>query len=125
MPRGAHARLLLPVVGAAALLAPTATHATASAEDLGSEVVIVATRDGRAPARPGVDPAAALCEPRQPSVSCGPGGGRKTSGGGDKVPHKGWPSVTGILWKVLDSTGRKKVSGPTTTSSSATTAPIA
>jgi hypothetical protein len=81
-------------------------------DDYGSKVVIVAGRDGTAPSRPGVDPAAALCEPRQPNVSCGPGGGRKTSGGGDKVPHKGWPSVTGILWKVLDSTGRKKVGGP-------------
>jgi Ca2+-binding RTX toxin-like protein len=54
----------------------------------------------------------ALCEPRQPNVSCGAGGGRQTPGGGDKVPHTGWPRVTGILWKVLDSTGRKKTGGP-------------
>jgi RTX calcium-binding nonapeptide repeat (4 copies) len=81
-------------------------------DDYGSKVVLVAGRDGTAPSRPGVDPAAALCEPRQPNVSCGPGRGRKTPGGGDKVPHKGWPSVTGILWKVLDSTGRKKAGGP-------------
>ena len=47
----------------------------------------------------------------QPGVQCGPGNGRKTSGGGDKVPHNGWPAVTGILWKVLDSSGRKKVGG--------------
>jgi hypothetical protein len=53
-----------------------------------------------------------LCAPRQPGVQCGPGNGRKTVGGGEKVPHKGWPAVTGILWKVLDSTGRKKVGGP-------------
>ena len=51
------------------------------------------------------------CLPRQPGVQCGPGNGRKTSGGGDKVPHNGWPAVTGILWKVLDSSGRKKVGG--------------
>jgi Ca2+-binding RTX toxin-like protein len=44
-------------------------------------------------------------------VQCGPGNGRKTSGGGDKVPHNGWPAVTGILWKVLDSSSRKKLGG--------------
>jgi hypothetical protein len=53
-----------------------------------------------------------LCAPRQAGVQCGPGNGRKTSGGGDKVPHTGWPAVTGILWKVLDSSGHKKVGGP-------------
>jgi Ca2+-binding RTX toxin-like protein len=52
-----------------------------------------------------------LCAPSQPGVQCGPGNGRQTSGGGDKVPHNGWPAVTGILWKVLDSSGRKKVGG--------------
>ena len=45
-------------------------------------------------------------------MQCGPGNGRRTSGGGDKVPHNGWPAVTGILWKVLDSGGHKKVGGP-------------
>ena len=40
-----------------------------------------------------------------------PGNGRRTAGGGEKVPHNGWPAVTGILWKVLDSSGRKKVGG--------------
>jgi len=53
-----------------------------------------------------------LCAPRQPGVQCGPGNGRRTAGGGDKVPHNGWPAVTGILWKVLDSSSRKKVGGP-------------
>ena len=53
-----------------------------------------------------------LCAPRQAGVQCGPGNGRRTSGGGDKVPHNGWPAVTGILWKVLDSGGHKKVGGP-------------
>jgi hypothetical protein len=51
------------------------------------------------------------CHPRTPNVQCGPGNGRRTGGGGDKVSHKGWPAVTGILWKVLDSTGRRKVAG--------------
>jgi hypothetical protein len=81
-------------------------------EDVGSQVVVVAGRDGKLPGRAGVDPVAELCEPRQPNVNCAPGGGRQTPGGGDKVPHKGWPRVTGILWKVLDSTGRKKAGGP-------------
>jgi hypothetical protein len=52
-----------------------------------------------------------LCAPRQAGVQCGPGNGRKTVGGGDKVPHNGWPAVTGILWKVLDSGGHKKTGG--------------
>jgi hypothetical protein len=82
-----------------------ATQATAT-----QPVVVAAARAGKTPAQPGstLD----LCAPRQPGVQCGPGNGRKTVGGGEKVPHKGWPAVTGILWKVLDSTGRKKVGGP-------------
>jgi hypothetical protein len=51
------------------------------------------------------------CAPRQAGVQCGPGNGRRTSGGGDKVPHSGWPAVTGILWKVLDSAGHQKAGG--------------
>jgi hypothetical protein len=53
-----------------------------------------------------------LCAPRQAGVQCGPGNGRKTSGGGEKVSHKGWPAITGILWKVLDNGGHRKVGGP-------------
>ena len=41
-----------------------------------------------------------------------PGQRPQDSGGGDKVRHTGWPAVTGILWKVLDSGGHKKVGGP-------------
>ena len=41
---------------------------------------------------------------RRSGEQCGPGNGRKTPGGGDKVSHKGWPAITGILWMVLDST---------------------
>lgn len=54
----------------------------------------------------------AVCGPRRRGEQCGPGNGRKTRGGGEKVTHKGWPSVTGILWKVLDSHGHRKVGGP-------------
>jgi Ca2+-binding RTX toxin-like protein len=53
-----------------------------------------------------------LCAPAQSGVQCGAGNGRRTSGGGDKVPHKGWPAVTGILWKVLDNRGHNKTGGP-------------
>jgi hypothetical protein len=52
------------------------------------------------------------CAPVQSGVQCGPGNGRRTAGGGEKVPHKGWPAVTGILWKVLDSRGHNKTGGP-------------
>ena len=86
-------RVLFAVAAAAvaAVLAATSTQATAS---------------------PGSTSAGDLCQPRQPNVNCAPGNGRQTQGGGDKVPHTGWPRVTGILWKVLDSTGRTKVAGP-------------
>ncbi len=57
-------------------------------------------------------PAAALaqdeegdrCEPRKQGEQCGEGNGRRTPGGGNtgNVSHKGWPAITGILWKVLD-----------------------
>jgi hypothetical protein len=53
-----------------------------------------------------------LCEPRRAGEQCGPGNGRRTPGGGDKVSHKGWPAITGILWKVLDSADHRKVGGP-------------
>jgi hypothetical protein len=43
------------------------------------------------------------CEPVKSGEQCGEGNGRQTPGGGGKVSHKGWPKITGILWKVLDS----------------------
>jgi hypothetical protein len=52
------------------------------------------------------------CASMAPSVQCGPGNGRQTVGGGEKVPHTGWPRITGVLAKVLDSSGRKLVGGP-------------
>src|SRR3954452_24089837 len=72
-------------------------------------LVVGAARDvkGTVPEQRGSTPN--LCAPSQPGVQCGPGNGRKTSGGGDKVRHNGWRAVTGILWKVLDSSGRKKI----------------
>lgn len=57
-------------------------------------------------------PAQDPCLPREPNVNCGPGNGRQTPGGGDKVPHTGWPAVTGILWKVVDNAGHRKVGSP-------------
>ena len=41
-----------------------------------------------------------LCGAAQSGETCGPGNGRKTPGGGDKVSHKGWPAVTGVFWQV-------------------------
>jgi Ca2+-binding RTX toxin-like protein len=52
------------------------------------------------------------CASMAPSVQCGPGNGRQTVGGGEKVPHTGWPRITGVLAKVLDSSSRKLVGGP-------------
>jgi Ca2+-binding RTX toxin-like protein len=81
--------------------------------DVGAQALLVtAGRGGKVPVGPGGSSGAGLCAPRQANVNCAPGNGRQTSGGGDKVPHTGWPRVTGILWKVLDSTGRNKVGGP-------------
>ena len=57
-----------------------------------SQPVAVASRD--------------LCEGhRSPAVMCGPGNGRRTRGGGNKVSHLGWPAVTGILWIVRPEAG--------------------
>ena len=53
-----------------------------------------------------------LCSPRRSGEQCGPGNGRRTAGGGDKVPHRGWPAITGILWKVLGRHDARKAGGP-------------
>jgi len=57
-----------------------------------------------------------FCRPRRAGEQCGPGRGRRTAGGPGtgNVSHKGWPAVTGILWKVV-SPGRghrSKTGGP-------------
>src|SRR4051794_28415568 len=52
------------------------------------------------------------CASMDSSVQCGAGNGRRTVGGGAKVPHTGWPRITGVLAKVLDSSGRELVGGP-------------
>jgi RTX calcium-binding nonapeptide repeat (4 copies) len=62
-------------------------------------------------ALPDADRAAELCAPAKAGEQCGPGNGRRTSGGGAKVTHAGWPAVTGILWKVLDSRDHDKAGG--------------
>jgi Ca2+-binding RTX toxin-like protein len=54
----------------------------------------------------------ALCRDTPANVSCRPGNGMQTAGGGEKVSHKGWPSITGVFWKIHDSTGRTKAGGP-------------
>jgi hypothetical protein len=51
------------------------------------------------------------CAPRHAGEQCGPGNGRRTAGGGDKVPHRGWPRITGILWMVIDAAGHHRVGG--------------
>jgi hypothetical protein len=45
------------------------------------------------------------CGPDKQGEQCGEGNGRQTPGGvgTGNVSHKGWPKITGILWKVLDS----------------------
>jgi Ca2+-binding RTX toxin-like protein len=58
--------------------------------------------------RPSVD----YCLPRVAGEQCGPGYGRRTRGGGDKVSHRNWPRVTGILWSVRDSANHSKKGGP-------------
>jgi hypothetical protein len=79
-------RLLLPTLGLAVALAVSAASAFAQA--------------------------GGPCAQMDASVQCGPGNGRQTVGGGEKVPHTGWPRITGVLAKVLDDAGRKLVGGP-------------
>jgi len=73
-------------------------------------LVAAVTAGPAAPAPPAQsgDPCAAMANE---SVQCGPGNGRQTIGGGEKVSHKGWPRITGVLAKVLDSSSRTLVGG--------------
>src|SRR3954452_7891335 len=52
------------------------------------------------------------CSPRRSGEQCGPGGGRQTIGGGEKVSHEGWPAIDGGLWKVLDGGNHRHVAAP-------------
>ena len=53
-----------------------------------------------------------LCADARSGETCGPGNGRKTPGGGDKVSHKGWPAVTGVLWQVKAGHDARLTGGP-------------
>jgi hypothetical protein len=64
----------------------------------------------RTPTRPGGRKRSDPCALVGAGVQCGPGNGRRTSGGGDKVSHKGWPAVTGVLM-IADDHGRRLVGG--------------
>jgi hypothetical protein len=63
--------------------------------------------------RPAVsrDGAEVLCEQAKRGDKCQPGGGRRVPGGGEKVSHKGWPSITGVFWQVTGNRGRRFVGG--------------
>src|SRR6476661_564042 len=65
----------------------------------------------RVPDTTAPSPELKLCAPVRAGEQCGAGNGRKTSGGGALVSHAGWPAVTGILWKVLDSRNHRKTGG--------------
>jgi hypothetical protein len=75
-------------------------------------VVLAFAAAGPAPAATDTDAANAICASVDPGVQCGPGNNRQTAGGGEKVPHTGWPAVSGVLWKVLDSDSHAVVGGP-------------
>jgi hypothetical protein len=53
-----------------------------------------------------------VCGAPKQGEHCGPGNDRQTKGGGEKVSHKNWPPVSGILWIVKDSRNHKKIGGP-------------
>ena len=63
------------------------------------------------PRRPRVPPESTLCPPVKAGEHCGPGNGRRTAGGGDKVSHKGWPAVTGVFFIVQRRGGRHTFTG--------------
>src|SRR4051794_16590258 len=53
------------------------------------------------------------CGTLKSGEQCGEGNGRQTEGGSGtgKVSHKGWPRITGVLWKVLESGGTHRHEG--------------
>ncbi len=80
---------------------------------LGAEVLRVELPVTVVPAAPPEPeaPDPADCPPLAAGEQCGPGNGRRTPGGGEKVSHVGWPAITGILWKVTAAAGRHDVTG--------------
>jgi hypothetical protein len=93
--------------GAHAAGTPKGTVHIAAATPIMSDLLIDAP-----PAQPTAVAARDLCEGhRAPAVMCGPGNGRRTRGGGNKVSHLGWPPVTGILWIVRESTQGQRDTG--------------
>jgi Ca2+-binding RTX toxin-like protein len=88
---------------------PRRTLAALAAGGLAAAAVPVAVHAAGVNQTP--DEAAEICAPVKAGEQCGPGNGRRTSGGGAKVTHAGWPAVTGVLWKVLDSGDHQKVGG--------------
>jgi hypothetical protein len=113
------------VVGPLLTRTGTFTVAVRVTDDLGlsatgtdvMEVVSSATTKppvGRDDPGSGGDEASLVCGPRRAGETCGPGNGRRTPGGGDKVSHKGWPAITGILWQVSagDRRPRSQKGGP-------------
>src|SRR4051794_16808626 len=51
------------------------------------------------------------CAGLKAGEQCGEGNGRQTAGGSDKVSHKGWPAITGVLWKVTANAGTHRREG--------------
>lgn len=73
----------------------------------------VTVRNPPKPGEPGTPEAwDVLCRQANPADKCQDGGGRRTPGGGEKVSHKGWPSITGVFWQVTGSKGRRFTGGP-------------
>src|SRR4051812_3539115 len=54
-----------------------------------------------------------VCATERSGEQCAPGRGRKTAGGGNtgNVSHKGWPAITGVLWKVNVAKGSHRLVG--------------
>lgn len=65
----------------------------------------------RRPSSKNKDSAEVLCRQAKRGDKCQPGGGRRVPGGGEKVSHKGWPSITGVFWQVTGNRGRRFVGG--------------
>ena len=63
------------------------------------------------PPYPRSPPVQGLCPQVRPGEHCGPGNGRKTGGGGNKVSHAGWPAITGVFFIVQRRGGKHRFTG--------------